>query len=61
MSFAGRIGQAVRGAALMDFAGTHTAFVAGALAIAALAAVLAGVVGSGFRAPPRWLMRNQRP
>lgn len=38
---------------LMDYAGTHTTFVAGALAIAALAAVLAGVIGSGFRAPPK--------
>jgi membrane-associated phospholipid phosphatase len=39
--------------ALMDYASTHTTFVAGALAIAALAAVLAGVIGSGFRAPPK--------
>jgi membrane-associated phospholipid phosphatase len=39
--------------ALVDYAGAHTTFVAGALAIAALAAVLAGVIGSGFRAPSR--------
>jgi membrane-associated phospholipid phosphatase len=39
--------------ALMDFVGAHTTSVAGGLAIAALAAVLAGVIGSGFRAPPR--------
>ncbi len=39
--------------ALLDYASTHTTFVAGALAIAALAAVLAGVIGSGFRAPPK--------
>jgi membrane-associated phospholipid phosphatase len=39
--------------ALMDYASTHTTFVVGALAIAALAAVLAGVIGSGFRAPPK--------
>jgi membrane-associated phospholipid phosphatase len=38
---------------LVDYASTHTTFVAGALAIAALAAVLAGVIGSGFRAPPK--------
>jgi membrane-associated phospholipid phosphatase len=38
--------------ALLDFAGTHTTFVAGALAIAALAAVLAGVIGAGLRNPP---------
>jgi membrane-associated phospholipid phosphatase len=37
--------------ALIDYASAHTTFVAGALAIAALAAVLAGVIGSGFRAP----------
>jgi membrane-associated phospholipid phosphatase len=36
--------------ALVDYAATHTTFVAGALAIAVLAAVLAGLVGSGFRA-----------
>jgi membrane-associated phospholipid phosphatase len=39
--------------ALLDYAATHTTFVAGALAIAALAAVLAGVIGAGFRTPPR--------
>jgi membrane-associated phospholipid phosphatase len=38
--------------ALLDFAGTHTTFVVGALAIAALAAVLVGVIGSGLRTPP---------
>lgn len=38
--------------ALLDFAATHTTFVAGALAIAALAAVLAGVIGAGLRTPP---------
>lgn len=38
--------------ALLDFAGTHTTFVAGALAIAALAAVLAGVIGAVLRTPP---------
>jgi membrane-associated phospholipid phosphatase len=38
--------------ALVDYTATHTTFVAGALAIAVLAAVLAGVVGSGFRAAP---------
>ena len=38
---------------LVDYASTHTTFVAGALAIAALAAVLAGVIASGFRAPPK--------
>ena len=38
--------------ALLDYASAHTTFVAGALAIAALAAVLAGVIGSGFRAAP---------
>ncbi len=36
--------------ALVEYAHAHTTFVAGALAIAALAAVLAGLVGSGFRA-----------
>jgi membrane-associated phospholipid phosphatase len=35
---------------LLDYAAAHTTFVAGALAIAVLAAVLAGLVGSGFRA-----------
>jgi hypothetical protein len=38
--------------ALVGYAETHTTFVAGALAIAALATVLAGVIGSGFRAAP---------
>jgi membrane-associated phospholipid phosphatase len=35
---------------LVDYTATHTTFVAGALAIAALAAVLAGVMATGFRA-----------
>jgi membrane-associated phospholipid phosphatase len=37
---------------LIDYATNHTTFVAGALAIAALAALLAGVMATGFRAPP---------
>jgi membrane-associated phospholipid phosphatase len=36
--------------ALVGYAATHTTFVAGALAIAALAIVLAGVMAMGFRA-----------
>jgi len=39
--------------ALAGYASTHTTFVAGALAIAALAAVLVAVMGSGFRASSR--------
>jgi membrane-associated phospholipid phosphatase len=39
--------------ALLDYASAHTTFVAGALGIAVLAAVLAGVMATGFRAPPR--------
>jgi len=35
--------------ALVGYAATHTTFVAGALAIAALAVVLAGVMATGFR------------
>ncbi|HWH96617.1 MAG TPA: phosphatase PAP2 family protein [Baekduia sp.] len=35
--------------ALIGYAATHTTFVAGALAIAALAVVLAGVMAAGFR------------
>ncbi len=35
---------------ILDYAAAHTTFVAGALAIAVLAALLAGVIGSGFRA-----------
>jgi membrane-associated phospholipid phosphatase len=34
---------------LLDYAATHTTFVAGALAIAALAALIAGVMAIGFR------------
>jgi hypothetical protein len=34
---------------LVGYAATHTTFVAGALAIAALAVVLAGVMAAGFR------------
>jgi hypothetical protein len=37
---------------LLDYASTHTTFVAGALAIAALAALIAGVMAVGFRATP---------
>lgn len=37
---------------LLDYAATHTTFVAGALAIAALAAVIVGVMAVGFRGPP---------
>jgi membrane-associated phospholipid phosphatase len=37
---------------LVDYATNHTTFVAGALAIAALAALLAGMMATGFRAPP---------
>jgi len=37
--------------ALVGYAATHTTFVVGALAIAALAVVLAGVMATGFRAP----------
>jgi membrane-associated phospholipid phosphatase len=38
--------------AIVDYAATHTTFVVGALAIAALAALIAGVMATGFRAPP---------
>jgi membrane-associated phospholipid phosphatase len=37
--------------ALVGYAASHTTFVAGALAIAALAVVLAGVMAAGLRAP----------
>jgi hypothetical protein len=44
------IGLAVaRPHALLGYAATHTTFVAGALAIAALATLLAGVMAAGFR------------
>ncbi|HWI75259.1 MAG TPA: hypothetical protein VNT55_25080, partial [Baekduia sp.] len=36
---------------LLNYASTHTTFVAGALAIAALAALIVGVMAIGFRAP----------
>lgn len=44
---------------LLGYAATHTTFVAGALAIAALAALIAGVMAVGFRAasPPRTASR----
>lgn len=52
-------GAVVGGAALaklptlLDYAASHTTFVAGALAIAALAAVIAGVMAMGFRSGPQ--------
>lgn len=44
---------AARPHALLGYAASHTTFVAGALAIAALAALIAGVMAVGFRATPR--------